>query len=356
MSAPKDPRIAAAAAHWAHRMVTNGVPLADFQDVTTTIGKWEDWCAAWVNRGDVHAGLGDEAEASGFTLSAGEHFATAAACYHFGKFLFVHDIPQMKAAHNKAITAHGKALPYLDPPGEALSIPYEGSVLKAVLRRPRAAVRPPIVVMCMGLDSTKEEMRTNEEVFLQRGLATLAFDGPGQGEAEYTLPIEPEYERPVAAVIDALSLRDDIDVSRIGLWGVSLGGYYAPRAAAFETRVRACVSLTGPFDFAEAFASAPELTRAAFVARCHAADDSAAMLVAQRMSLGDVAQRIKCPIYIVGGALDRVIPPDHPQRLAQSVSGPVVLNMVEDGGHVSNNRPYKYRPQSADWMLEQLST
>ena len=107
--------------------------------------------------------------------------------------------------------------------------------------------------MCMGLDSTKEEMRTNEEVFLDRGIATFAFDGPGQGEPEYDLPIRPDYEAPVAAVIDTLETRRDLDTSRLGLWGVSLGGYYAPRAAAFEPRVRACISLTGPFDFADAF-------------------------------------------------------------------------------------------------------
>ena len=84
------------------------------------------------------------------------------------------------------------------------------------------------------------------------------------------LPIRPDYEAPVSAVIDALGWRPDVDAGRLGLWGVSLGGYYAPRAAAFDTRVRACIALTGPFDFAEAFARAPGLTRAAFVARCEA--------------------------------------------------------------------------------------
>jgi 2,6-dihydroxypseudooxynicotine hydrolase len=68
-----------------------------------------------------------------------------------------------------------------------------------------------------------------------------------------------------------------------------------------------------------------------------------------------VAGRITCPVYIVGGALDRVIPPDHAQRLASAVSGQVTLNMVADGNHVANNRPYKYRTQVGDWMAAQLS-
>ncbi|MDE0211357.1 MAG: hypothetical protein OXJ64_15915, partial [Boseongicola sp.] len=86
----------------------------------------------------------------------------------------------------------------------------------------------------------------------------------------------------------------------------------------------------------------------------HSADEDAAADVARRMSLAEVAHRIECPIYIVGGALDRVIPPGHADRLANAVSGPVVLNMVEDGTHVVNNRPYRYRPDSADWMARQL--
>lgn len=353
--AEKDPRIVAATAHWSHRMVTNGVPLADFQDVTGAISHWDEWCAAWVGKGRVHEALGADAEAEGRLISAGEHFTTAGVCYHFGKFLFVEDQDQMKAAHRLAVDACRRALPHLDPPGEVVTVPYEGTHLTAILRKPHGVERPPVVVMCMGLDSAKEEMRSNEAHFLARGMATLAFDGPGQGEAEYGLPIRPEYETPVAAIIDWLETRADLDAARTGLWGVSLGGYYAPRAAAFEKRVRACISLTGPFDFAEAFARAPDLTRAAFIARCHANDASEAQQVADRMRLQDVAGQITCPIYVVGGRLDRVIPPDHAEKLAAAVSGPAVLNMVEDGTHVVNNRPYKYRPQAADWMARVLS-
>jgi len=185
-------------------------------------------------------------------------------------------------------------------------------------------------------------------------MATLAFDGPGQGEAEFEMPIRFDYEVPVGAVIDFLENRNDIDLNNIGIWGVSLGGYYAPRAAAFEKRIRACISLTGPFDFAEAFERAPELTREAFISRSHSHDLSSAKNAAKKMNLSSVADKITCPLYIVGGALDRVIPPDHAQKLANATSGDVILNMVDDGTHVVNNRPYKYRSQSADWMAENL--
>ena len=355
MTDQKDPRIVSASAHWSHRFVTNGVPLADFQDVTGTLKHWDDWCAAWSDRAARHEAMGRTALEQGYGRSAGEHLTTAAVCYHFAKFLFVHDNAQMRAAHDKAIACRNAALPYLNPPGERVGIPYGAHTLYGNLRLPSGVERPSLVLMVMGLDSTKEEMQTNEQVFLDRGLATLAFDGPGQGEAEYDLPIEPAYEKPVSAVLDWLETRPEVDASRVGVWGVSLGGYYAPRAAAFEPRLKACVSLTGPFDFAEAFDRAPGLTREAFIARCGATNEAAAREVATRMSLRDVAGQIKCPTYIVGGRLDRVIPSEHAEALVQAVSGPVVLNMIEDGGHVANNRPYAYRPQVADWLAGVLS-
>lgn len=351
-----DPRVASAAAHWSHRFVTNGVPLADFQDVTGSITRWDDWCAAWVARGAVHERLAHDAEAGGHGLSAGQHWTTAAVCHHFGKFLFVHDRAQMKAAHERAVAARLAALPHLDPPGERVAIPYGDHTLYGILRRPRGIARPPVVLMIMGLDSAKEEMHTNEQVFLDRGMATLAVDGLGQGEAEYDLPICPEFEQPVAAIVDWIEARDDLDEGRIGIWGVSLGGYSAPRAAAYEARIRACISLTGPFDFAEAFDRAPPLTRAAFTARAFCDTEDAAREVAARMTLAEAAPRIRCPLHVVGGALDRVLPPDHAARQAEAAAGPVTLTMVEDGTHVVNNRPYRYRPQVADWMAEVLGS
>jgi len=225
-----DARVQSAIAHWAPRFVSNGVPLTDFEEVTAGVERWEDWCRAWSARAAVHEELGRKALADGYKLSAGEHLTRAAVCYHFSKFVFVIDYEQMKAAHRKAVECRNLALPLINPPGERVLIPYEGKHLAGILRKPAGAARPPLVVMCMGLDSTKEEMDTNESVFLARGMATLTFDGPGQGEGEYDFAIRGDYEVAVKAVLDYVGSRGDLDAARVGLWGVSLGGYYAPRS------------------------------------------------------------------------------------------------------------------------------
>ena len=353
-SAVADPRVASAIAHWAPRFVANGITLTDFQEVTASIRSWDEWCAKWSARADVHAALGCEALSDQQFVSAAEHLSRAAVTYHFAKFLFVHDLPQMKAAHAKAIECHKLALPHLDPPGAYVRIPYQGKSLAAVLRKPAGVTRPPVVVMAMGLDSAKEEMLAYQETFLARGMATLTFDGPGQGEAEYDFPIRGDYEIAAKAVIDWVETRTDLDPAHIGLWGVSLGGYYAPRACAFEQRIKACIALAGPYDWLGIWDKLPELTRAAFRVRSHAHDEIAARQNAATLSLEGVAHRIECPIFIVSGRLDRIVPPEEAERLAREVKGPCELLIIPDGNHVANNRPYRYRPQTADWMAARL--
>jgi 2,6-dihydroxypseudooxynicotine hydrolase len=350
-----DPRVTAAIAHWAPRFVSNGVLLADFEEVTSGIERWEDWCAAWCERAKVHETLGREASAEGHKLTAGEHLTRAAMYYHFAKFVFVHDQEQMRAAHRRSVECYKDALPLMRPPGERVAIPFEGKTLYGVLRHPlERAARPPILIMAPGLDSTKEELHAYEEPFLARGIAILAIDGPGQGEAEYEIPIAGDYERAAHAVCDWIEERSDLDPARIGMWGVSLGGYYAPRATAYEPRIRACIALSGPFEWKDIWAGLPLLTREAFRVRSHCRTEAEALRHAGTLTMKDAAARISCPIFIVTGRQDRLVPAAHAERLAKSVSGPVELLIVEDGGHNANNRPYRYRSRTADWLAARL--
>jgi pimeloyl-ACP methyl ester carboxylesterase len=345
----KDSRVASAISHWAPRFVSNGVLLADFEEVTASLERWEDWCAAWSARAKLHEDLGKESLRDGHRLSAGEHFVRAAMYYHFAKFVFVQDPLQMRAAHGKAVECYTSALPLMRPPGERVGIgPYVG-----VLRKPGAS-RCPVLIMAPGLDSTKEELHAYAEPFLARGIATLAIDGPGQGEAEYEIPICGDYERAASTVVDWIEKRSDLDAKRTAIWGVSLGGYYAPRAAAFEKRLRACIALSGPFDWGEIWDALPELTRETFRVRSHSADVAVAKQRASELTLRHCAKQIDCPLFIVAGRQDRLVPAAHAERLAKSVSGPVELLMVEDGGHNANNRPYRYRSRSADWLAAQF--
>jgi 2,6-dihydroxypseudooxynicotine hydrolase len=349
-----DPQVKAAIAHWGPRFVANGVVLTDFEQVTAEVKNYDDWCSAWSARAAHHEQLGREAMARKHFLTAGECLQRAAVYYHFASFLFVQDVPQMKVAHMKGVACRQAALPYLRPTGERVEIPYQGKTLAGILRKPAGVDKSPVLVMAVGLDSTKEEGDAYEAPFLARGVATLIFDGPGQGEGQYDFAIRGDYEVPVKAVIDYVETRKDLDSTRIGMWGVSLGGYYAPRATAFEKRIKACIALGGPFNWGAAWDGLPELTREAFRVRSHCKTQEEARKNAATLSLEGIAQNITCPLYVVNGRLDRIVPAADAERLAREAKGPVELMMIDDGNHIATNRAYRWRSQSADWMAEKL--
>jgi hypothetical protein len=100
-----------------------------------------------------------------------------------------------------------------------------------------------------GLDACKEELHAWAQAFVDRGMAALTLDGPGQGETSFRLPTTPEWGPVLGAVIDVLEKRNDVDGSRVGIGGQSLGAIYAPLVAAGEPRIKACIANCGPYDW-----------------------------------------------------------------------------------------------------------
>ncbi len=348
-----DERVQAAINNWAPRFTSQGVDYNDFVRTTSGLEKWDDWLDAWCATADVHAGLAKEAETQGRILTAGEAWVRAALCYHFAKFVWMLDMAKYRGAADKAVAALYRAHTYLDPTAERVEIPFDGATMVGNLRRPQEADCAPLALLLPGLDSTKEEFFYWEEVFLKRGLATFSLDGPGQGETGYTTHIRADYEAAVSAALDVLDARGDLDMKRIGAVGVSLGGYYAPRAAAFEPRIKAAVPIGGPYNFGDCWDGLPSLTRETYQHHSGAKDQAAARQHADTLDLGPVLGRLRQPLLVVFGKLDRLIPYQQAERVAAEAPN-ATLAMYEDGNHVCNNLPYKYRPLVADWTRETL--
>ena len=174
-----DDRVKMAISHWGPRFTTNEVTAGDFERITDQLDRWDGWCAAWSAAAGEYEQLGREALASGHPRSAGAHLARAALYYHFAKFLFVEDPGQMRSAHMNAVRCLTDALPYLNPPGRRIEIPFDGSRMADVLRLPARQKSPdaagwPVVIMIPGLDSTKESRSGGMSIGGQRGRAAPA--------------------------------------------------------------------------------------------------------------------------------------------------------------------------------------
>jgi dipeptidyl aminopeptidase/acylaminoacyl peptidase len=157
------------------------------------------------------------------------------------------------------------------------------------------------------------------------------------------------------AAVDYLQDRSGLDRERIGLFGVSLGGYYAARSAAYEKRLRAVVALAGPYRFDLDWDELPPQTRATFQARSGAKSEEEARARAAKLTLDEAAAHIDTPLLIVGGGRDTIVRAHHQERLAKEVKT-AELVIYPDGGHGVTNRAYESRSRMADWLAARLSS
>jgi len=226
----RDPQVDLIFSHFIPRYEATGVDPNDLRALMPRVTQWQDWCRIWSEEGARHEALGAEAKAKGYRRTAAESFVRAAICYHYGKHLFADRAEEFRAAHDAMLRCYSAAAPDLDPPIERVAFCYQGVMMPGWLRKPRDGWRPPVAIILPGLDACKEELHAWAESFVDRGVAALTLDGPGQGETSFHLPVTHEWGPAIGAVIDVLEQRDDVDGSRVGVVGQSLGALYAPLA------------------------------------------------------------------------------------------------------------------------------
>ena len=338
---------------WTARFIAGQIPLGDLTATIGRIGDWSEWGSEWMRTAEVHEELGNRAWEEGRRVSAVASLLTAARCYHVAYFLSVDDEDLHRRGLEKMVECHDRVLEHQQPSVDKITIPFPESDLLGLLSLPGGDGPHPLVILLPGLDSTKETRHAARGALLRRGLGVLSLDGPGQGEMSTKLPLRHDYEVAVAAAIDALEARGDVDTGRIGLIGASLGGYYACRAAAFEPRLAAVVANCGPYDWGEVYDDLPHVTRGAFRHYSWSSDDREARQKASLLDLTGVAEQIRQPLIVVHGALDPLIPVEHARRIAAEAADATLIE-IEDGVHGVNNVSYKFAPRVNDWLAEKL--
>jgi alpha-beta hydrolase superfamily lysophospholipase len=227
-------------------------------------GDYESWCSEWETTAERALRSAEESREGGHRASAREAYLRAST-YFFQSVFFVEGTDQpdrIGGLWRRHRDCYERAAELFDPPFEKVAIPYEDTELEGWFFPPvphvaesRFASKPPVLLLCNGSDGTVTDMwAQGAAAATERGWAALTFDGPGQGQAlfEQELRFRPDWEAVVTPVVDHVLGHEDVDHERIAIQGVSQGGYWVPRAVAFEHRIAAAVADPGVVDVSAA--------------------------------------------------------------------------------------------------------
>ncbi|MFL6510097.1 MAG: alpha/beta hydrolase family protein [Nitrososphaera sp.] len=235
-------------------------------------GDFESWHQEWHKTAERVNKYADESLASGHKVSAREAYLRACNYYRAAELLLIDPAdPRIQTTWGKSKECFSKAASLFSPPVELIEIPYEETTTlpgyfyrtdndnssnssNNNIRNPR-----PTLIVHGGFDSTLEELYASAAApALERGYNCLTFEGPGQGGVirKQKIPFRYDWEKVVSPVVEyALSRTQEVDPKHIALMGISMGGYLAARAAAFEHRLSACILYNGVYDGYDALAS-----------------------------------------------------------------------------------------------------
>jgi dienelactone hydrolase len=329
--------------------------------------------ATWSTMAGKLCDLAAEDEARGRLISAGDKYSRAATYYLTAERLQAHGAPGRTELYARFRQVFARGIALSGENCERVEIPYGDAHLSALLVRAEGVSgRAPILVQVNGLDSTKEmKYRVRLPRWLaQRGVSSLVVDQPGTGEALRLHGMTAVYdsERWASKIVDWLEQRDDVDAARIGLEGVSLGGYYCPRAVAFEPRFACGVVWGANHDWRDV--QKKRLDREGSFPVPHywehvrwvwgAKDQQDFMRIAEDVHLDGVLDRIKVPFLVTHGEKDSQIPLHWAQRtyeqLVNSPARELKIFTAREGGvqHSSFDNSANAGAYIADWVAETL--
>lgn len=340
---------------WAKLQFTShGVEAAELDDVLGRIDGFDAWAGQWSALGAEHERRGVDALTWGRHDEAARRFLTASAAYNFAQYVVFLDPALKRELHASCVRAYAQAAPHFEVPAQPFEVPFRDRIVRGWLRVPPGDGPRPVAVIFNGTNAVKEELHWWCDALLARGVATIAFDGPGLGETFHRLAHVAE-PRPVGvAIVNHIERHPELDPDAVGFMGLSLGGYCAIRMAAHDRRVRAVAAVSPPFS-ADVYWN---VTLAAMRGELAALYD---MPVAEmerhipRITLADALPGFDRPLMVAGGGRDMITPGSEAFRVFETARCERELVFYPRGAHDCFNVLADLRPRMTGWLARQVT-
>jgi dipeptidyl aminopeptidase/acylaminoacyl peptidase len=330
-----------------------------------TPGDKAGWERAWLDLAQTTEARGKETLAKGRKDTAMQYFFQANQYYRMSDVFLTGAEEARKAERfRKAQENFRSAAKLQDPPIEIIAVrcgqeEYDGYFCHPHLRQ---SGRWPAIFFIGGADSFAEEIYFAGKQALERGWALLLVDTPGRGSSMYLKGIRTraDYEVPGKACIDYLSARPEVDPDRIALMGISMGGYYAPRVAAFEKRVRALIGWSGCYSILDDLYDFCVHLQPTVQRLLGGVTHEEARRLLRDYTMAGIAKNITCPALITHGADDRLMRVEGAKHLFEEIgSKDKTLKIYDDsdaGGRIHCSHDYWTHnvPYMLDWLEERL--
>lgn len=301
-----------------------------------------------------------KAEEEDRVVTARENYFAASIFFGIGSWAYHEDDNEENISlHARKAECYDKFIKYAPHPIERVEIPFEGHSLPGILHLPRhKSETVPCVLALRGMDALKEySVPIYGSRFLERGMAVLALDGPGQGEAllRKIRCTADNYARAGQAAIDYLVRRPEVNTHRIGLSGRSMGTFWGAQIAASDDRLKAVAvdMVCHEPGMNSLFNTASPTFKARYMWMAGYEDENKFDEFAQTLTLKGVGRKIKCPFLIMAGEDDELSPVKHSYDLYDDISGPKQI-VVYRGERHSLSGALGWETMIADWMKDSV--
>lgn len=328
-------------------------------------GNKEAWETAWLKLAREIEAEAKEALARGNERTARDKFFHANQYYRMADvFLTAADNDKKAGYFRKAQENFRAAARLYAPPMETVAVRCGDEEYDGYFCHPYRAKkgRSPAVFLIGGADAYAEEIFFSGRQVLERGWALLLVDTPGRGSSIYlkNIPTRPDYEVPTKACIDYLVSRPEVDPERIVVIGISMAGYYAPRAAAFDKRIKALVAWSGCYSILDDLYLFCEHLRPTVQRLLGGVSDAEARSRLKAFTMEGLARNITCPTLITHGAADRLMDVNGARRLFDEIgASDKSLKVYDDSDHAGqihcSHDYWSYNvPLMLDWLEKRL--